>query len=155
MSFKNLGNKQTIVLHNCEIDNKKYDLVITPHTQTVGYIRTKRQTLKRKIITKQRQITRKRFSKNRNAFSESETSSLDELYKLKKSIDKNCPIHDQLYFSDSETTSNSSKRGKRRIKKQYKHKPVHLYNWNQPIRHIDNYILTVIKRKNELNTHPR
>ena len=53
MSFKNLGNKQTIVLHNCEIDNKKYDLVITPHTQTVGYIRTKRQTLKRKIINKQ------------------------------------------------------------------------------------------------------
>ena len=148
MSFKNLGNKQTIVLHNCEIDNKKYDLVITPHTQTVGYIRTKRQTLKRKIITKQRQITRKRFSK-------SETNSLDELYKLKESIDKNCPIHNQLYFSDSETTSNSSKRGKRRIKKQYKHKPVHLYNWNQPIRHIDNYILTVIEQKNELNAHPR
>ena len=153
MSFKNLGNKQTIVLHNCEIDNKKYDLVITPHTETIGYISTKRQTLKRKIITKQRQITRKRFSKNRNAFSESEANNLDELYKLKESIDKNCPIHDQLYFSDSETTSNSSKRGKRRIKKQYKHKPVHLYNWNQPIRHIDNYLLTVIKRKNEPNTH--
>ena len=49
----------------------------------------------------------------------------------------------------------SSKRGKRRIKKQYKHKPVHLYNWNQPIRHINNYILTVIERKNELNAHPR
>ena len=48
-----------------------------------------------------------------------------------------------------ETTSNSSKRGKGRIKQQYKHKPVHLYNWNQPIRHIDSYILTVIKRKNE------
>ena len=81
MSFKNLGNKQTIVLHNCEIDNKKYDLVITPHTQTVGYIRTKRQTIKKNY--KQRQITRKRISKNRNAFSESEASSLDELYKLK------------------------------------------------------------------------
>ena len=52
-------------------------------------------------------------------------------------------------FSDSETTSNSSKRGKRRREKQYKHKPVHLYNWNQPIRHIDSYILTVIKGKNE------
>ena len=139
MSFKNLGNKQTIVLHNCEIDNKKYDLVITPHTQTIGYIRTKRQTLKKKIITKQRQITRKRFSKNRNAFSESEANNLDELYKLKESIDKNCPIHDQLYFSDSETTSNS----------------VHLYNWNQPIRHIDNYLLTVIKRKNEPTTHSK
>ena len=149
MSFKNLGNKQTIVLHNCEIENKKFDVVITPHTQTVGYIRTKRQTIKRKIINKQRQITRKRFSKNRNAFSESEASSLDELYKLKESIDKNCPMHDQLYFSVSETTSNSSKRGKRRIKKQYKHKLVHLYNWNQPIRHIDSYILTIIKRKKE------
>ena len=68
MSFKNLGNKQTIVLHNCEIDNKKYDLVITPHTQTVGYIRTKRQTLKRKIINKQRQITRKDFPKIKTHF---------------------------------------------------------------------------------------
>ena len=116
MSFKNLGNKQTIVLLNCEIDNKKYDFVFTPHSQTVGYIRTKRQTIKRKIINKQRQITQKRFSKNRNAFSESEASNLDELYKLKELIDKNCPIHDQLYFSDSETTSNLSKRGKRRIK---------------------------------------
>ena len=149
MPFKNLGNKQTIVLHKCEIDNKKYDLVITPHTQTVGYIRTKRQTIKKKIINKQRQITQKRFLENRNPFFASEANSLDELYKLKESIDKNCPIHDQLYFSDSETTSNSSKRGKRRIKKQNKHKPVHLYNWNQPIRHIDSYILTVIKRKNE------
>ena len=34
MSLKNLGNKQTIVIHNCEIENQKYDLVITPHTQT-------------------------------------------------------------------------------------------------------------------------
>ena len=87
MSFKNLGNKQTIDLHNCEIDNKKYDLVIKPHTQTIGYIRTKRQTIKRKIINKQRQITRKRFSKIRIAFSESEASNLDERYKLKESID--------------------------------------------------------------------
>ena len=27
MSLKNLGNKQTTVSHNCEIDNQKYDLV--------------------------------------------------------------------------------------------------------------------------------
>ena len=47
MSLKNLENKQTIVLHKCEIDNQKFDLVITPHTQTVGYIRTKRQTKKK------------------------------------------------------------------------------------------------------------
>ena len=55
MSLKNLGNKQTIVIHNCEIDNQKYDLVI----QTVEYIRSKQQTIKRKIISKQRQITRR------------------------------------------------------------------------------------------------
>ena len=75
MSLKNLGNKQTIVIYNCEIENQKYDIVITPHTQTVEYIHTKRQTLKRTILKKQRQITRKRFSKYRNTFSESEVKS--------------------------------------------------------------------------------
>ena len=59
MSLNNLGNKQTIVLHNCEINNEAYDRVITPHKQTIGYIRTKRQTIKRKILSKQKQITRK------------------------------------------------------------------------------------------------
>ena len=151
--MKNLGNKQTIVIHNCEIENQKYDLVITPHTQTVEYIHTKRQTLKRTILSKQRRITRKRFSKHRNAFSESEVSSLDALYKIKDTINKTYPIQDRVYFSDSETTSISSKKGKNRIKKKYKQKPVHLYNWNQPIRHINNYILTVVKQKNE--QHPK
>ena len=133
MSLKNLGNKQTIVIHNCEIDNQKYDLVITPHTQTVEYIHTKRQTLKRTILSKQRQITRKRFSKHRNAFSESEVSSLDALYKIENSKSKNYPTQDPINFSDSETFSISSKKGKNRTKKKHKHKPVHLYNWNQPI----------------------
>ena len=50
MSLNNLGNKQTIVLHNREINNETYDLVITPHNQTIGYIRTNRQTIKRKIV---------------------------------------------------------------------------------------------------------
>ena len=116
MSLNNLGNKQTIVLHNCEINNEAYDLVITPHKQTIGYTRTKRQTIKRKNLSKQIQITRKRFSKRRNAVSESEVSNLDVLCKLKDMINKNYPGHDQLYFSDSEATSHSSKKGKRRIK---------------------------------------
>ena len=123
MSLKNLGNKQTIVIHNCQIENQKYDLVITPHTQTIDYIHTKRQTLKRTILRKQRHKTRKRFSKHRNAFSESEVSSLDALYKIEDTISKNYPIRDSVYFSDSETTSISSKN---RIKKNYKYKPVHL-----------------------------
>ena len=49
MSLNNLGNKQTIVLHNCEISNKSYDLVITPHKQQNDNIRTKRQTNKKKL----------------------------------------------------------------------------------------------------------
>ena len=149
MSLNNLGIKQTIVLHNCKINNETYDFVITPHKQTIGYIRTKRQTKKRKILSKQRQITRKSFSKRRNAVSESEVSSLHALYKLKDTLNKNHPVHDQLYFSDSEATSHSSKQGKRRIKKIYKNKPVRLYNWSQPVRHIEHYALTVKKRTNE------
>ena len=125
MSLDNLGNKQTIILHNCEINNEKYDLVISPHIPSTGYIRTKRQTIKQKILSKQRQITRKRFSKQRNAFSESETSHLEELYRLKDSVNKNYQVNDTLYFSDSETTSIQ---GKRRIKNTYKNKPVRLYN---------------------------
>ena len=46
MSLDNLGNKQIIILHNCEINNEKNDLVITPHKKTIGYIRTKRQAIK-------------------------------------------------------------------------------------------------------------
>ena len=117
MSLNNLGNKQTIVLHNCEINNETCDLVITPHKQTIGYFRTKGQRKKRKNLSKQRQITRKRFSKRRNAVSESEVSILDPLYKLKDTVNKNYPIHDQLYFSDLEATSHSPKQGKRRTKK--------------------------------------
>ena len=56
MSRDNLGNKQTIIIHNCLINDKRYGLVITPHRQTIGYIRTKKQTLRKKIINKQKQI---------------------------------------------------------------------------------------------------
>ena len=50
MSLKNLGNKQTIVIHDCQIENqKKNDLVLTPHTQKIEYIHTKRQSLKRQF----------------------------------------------------------------------------------------------------------
>ena len=86
MSRDNLGNKQTIILHNCIINNERYDLVITPHRQTIGYKRSKRQTLREKIISKQKQIIRKRFSKRKNAVSESKTSAIQELHNLKDSI---------------------------------------------------------------------
>ena len=67
MSRDNVGNKQTIILHNCIINDERYDLVITPHRQTIGYIRTRRQTLRKEIINKQKQMIRKLFSKRRNA----------------------------------------------------------------------------------------
>ena len=52
MSRDNLGNKQTIVIQICSINDKNNDLVITPHRQSVGYIKTKRQTLRKNIIKK-------------------------------------------------------------------------------------------------------
>ena len=116
MSKDNLGNQQTIIIHNCLINDDKYDLVITPHRQSVGYIRTKRQTLRKKIIKNQKHFIRKRVSKRRNAVSESETTAIQELHNLKNSINKNHQIDDQQYFNDSETTSPASIKRKRRIK---------------------------------------
>ena len=85
------------------------------------------------MIKKQKQIIRKRFSKRRNAVSESETTAIQELHNLKDSMNKNHQIDDQIFFSDSETKSPASIKGKRRIKKSYTNKPIRLYNWNQPI----------------------
>ena len=50
------------------MNDERYDLVITPHRQSVGYMRTKRQTLKKKLLTNQKQIIRKKFRirNNRN-----------------------------------------------------------------------------------------
>ena len=47
MSRDNLGSKQTIILHNCLFKNKRYELVITPHRQTIEsieYFRSKKET---------------------------------------------------------------------------------------------------------------
>ena len=49
---------------------------------------------------KRKQIIRKRFSKRRNAVSESDTNTILELLDLKDSINKNNPIDDQIHFSD-------------------------------------------------------
>ena len=62
MSRDNLGNEQTFILHSCIINDKRYDFVITPHRQTIGYIRAKGQTLRKKIMSKQKQIIQKQFS---------------------------------------------------------------------------------------------
>ena len=43
MSRDKLGSKQTTVLHNCLIENERYDLEITPHRQLIEYIRSKSQ----------------------------------------------------------------------------------------------------------------
>ena len=81
-----------------------------------------------KIFNKQKQIIRKRFSKQRNAVSESETTAKQELHNIKDSINKNHQIDDELYFTDSETTSPASIKGKRKIKNSYTNKPIRLYN---------------------------
>ena len=135
-----------MILHNCLIQNESYDLLIAPHTPTKRYIRSKRQTTKKTIIAKPQQTIRRRFSKIRNAVSESDTTTIQELQDLKDSIDRNNPKNEQKYFSDSESTSPSSIKGKRRVKIYINtHKPVRLYNWNQPKIHIENYTSTVLQ----------
>ena len=37
MSLDNLGNEQTMILHNCEINNEKYDLVVPTQTNNRIY----------------------------------------------------------------------------------------------------------------------
>ena len=74
---------------------------------------------------------------------------MQKLLNLKDPINKIHQIDNQLYFSVSETTSPLSIKGKQKLKKSYTNKPVRLYNWNQPIKHIENYTLTVTKYKND------
>ena len=97
MSRDNLGSKQTIILHNCLIRNERYDLVITPHKQTIGYIRSKRQTREKTIIAKQKQSIKKRFQRG-NAASESETNTIQELQDLKSSINKKKALEKSKMF---------------------------------------------------------
>ena len=52
MPKDNLVSKQTIIINNFLLNDEKNDLVIIPHRQSLAYIRTKRQTLRKKIITK-------------------------------------------------------------------------------------------------------
>ena len=76
----------------CEVKREICDLVITPHKQTIGYNRSKRQTRKKTIIAKQKQIIKKRFSKRRNAALKSDTKTIEELQYLKNTINKNNSI---------------------------------------------------------------
>ena len=91
MSKDNLGSKQTIVSHNCLFKIKRYDLVITLHRQTSGYIRSKRQTRKRRKEQNKNIFFKQRFSRASNAVSESDTTIIQKLPDLKYSIDKNSP----------------------------------------------------------------
>ena len=86
MSSDSLGKKQATILHNCLIRNGICDLIITPHRKTIGYFRSKRQTSKKTITTKQKRIIKRRFSKTRNAVSESERTTVQELQTQKIKI---------------------------------------------------------------------
>ena len=55
-------------------------------------------------------------------------------------------------FFCSEATSPASIKGNCKIKNCYTNKPIRLYNWNQPIRHLKNYTLTVIQQKKRIRS---
>ena len=130
MSKDNPGRKETIILRFFLIEGERYDLVVKPHKQTIGYFRSKRQTRNKTIIAKPKLFITRRFSKTRKAVLESDTTTIKKFQDLKDSIEKNNPIDRQNQFFDSKSTSPSSKKGKRRFKKLYTNKPVRLYNWN-------------------------
>ena len=70
MSRDNLGNKQTIILHNCLIKENRYDLVITSLKQKIGYIRSKKQTKKKTISSqkKNKSLIEKQFPEHETQF---------------------------------------------------------------------------------------
>ena len=69
MSFKNLGNKQTIVLHNCEIDNKKIrSCNHTTHTNSWIYQNKTTNTKKKNNNQTKTNYTKKDFPKTATHF---------------------------------------------------------------------------------------
>ena len=76
MSKHNLGRKQTIKLNKCLIKDERFDFVITPLEQTIGYIRSKRQTRKKTIISIKKKFKKQRFSRTRNPALESDTTTI-------------------------------------------------------------------------------
>ena len=56
-----MGNKQTFILHNCIINDERYNLIINPPRQALGYIRAKGQTIKKKVISKENEILENYF----------------------------------------------------------------------------------------------
>ena len=61
MSRDNLGSRQKMIADNCLIKDERYNLVNTPFKQTFGYFTLKRQTQKKTIIAKQKQIIKPGF----------------------------------------------------------------------------------------------
>ena len=95
MSRDNLGTKQTIILHNCLINNELYDLVITQHRRTLGYIKSKDKHEKYS-----KSNTKAKYQKNsrrRNSISESDTNTIKELQDRKDSINKNNPTEKKKF----------------------------------------------------------
>ena len=102
------------------------------------------------MLTKKNKILGSDFQ-NEETQSQNQKQPQNKNFTIKKSQKKNHQIDDQIYFTESENTSPESIKGKLRIKNCYTNEPIRLYNWNQPIRQIENYTLTVIQHKNGSN----
>ena len=94
-----MGSKPTIILHNCLIKSERYELVITPHRQTIVYIRSdqirKTNTTKKELAKQKTNYQKKVFKKRRNAVSESDPTTIPEFHDLKDSLNKNNAIENQ------------------------------------------------------------
>ena len=108
----------------------------------MGYIRSKRQARKKTILAKQKQTSQRIFSKRQNAVLDSKATSIQKPQYLKDPIDKTNVLNDRNFFSESETTTPSSIKCRRRIKESFICKSVRFYNWNQPTRNFEKDTIT-------------
>ena len=104
----------------------------------------RKKTRKKAILAKQKEITERKLCKTRNVVSKSDASTKQKFQDLKDWIDKYNPISEQTFFYEFESTQYNQKI-KCRINNSYFRKT--LNHWNQPIRRIESYTLTVIQRR--------
>ena len=113
--------------------------------ETKSDIKLKNQTKKQVKVSKPNKQKNQKDHEHKMLFRNLTRQQYKKFKILGKLLhDKYETVDNQRFFSESEATKTSFIRGKCWLKNSYFRKPVRLYNWNQPIKHIKNVTLTLI-----------
>ena len=96
MSRDNLDSKPKTVVYNCLTKNERYDLVTTTHIQTIGYIRTRRQTRKKNNQNKTKANYQKTIFKTTKRSLRIRNKHNTGTSRFKRINKKHNPIDDQI-----------------------------------------------------------